>query len=240
MEITRSTIILIVVICLLFGLIAWLLFRSLKKAAYDKENNKAILDSIRKSFETQMYSINDRLIQTEERWRDVNHLLLRNEYVHNDSPLELGKRVVYSDFLRANGIDENDLIIDPRQVFVLTPFHDQFAEDYQVIKEVCVNSGYKCLRGDEIYVKGDIFPEMLRLIVKSLLVIANINGRNPNVMYELGIAQALNKPVILVADNPTNIPFNIKSQRFLIYQDYNELTEHLRDELLNIFKRSNN
>lgn len=240
MGITKTTVIFIVIICVLFALIAWVLFRTLKKAAYDKENNKAILDSIRKSFETQMYGINDRLIQTEERWRDVNHLLLRNEYVHNDSPLTVDKRVAYTDFLSVNGINENDLIIDPRQIFVLTPFHDKFAEDYQVIKQACVNAGYKCLRGDEIYIKGDIFPEMLRLIVRSALVIANINGRNPNVMYELGIAQALNKSVILIADNPSKIPFNIKSQRFLIYKDYNELSEYLRDELLNIFKRSNN
>lgn len=240
MEITKATIIFIVVIVLLFAVIAWLLFRNLKKSAYDKDNNKAVLDSIRKSFETQMYSLNDRLIQTEERWRDVNHLLLRNEYVHNNSPLDLDQKIVYTDFLQANGIVENDLVTDPRQIFVLTPFHDQFAEDYQVIKQTCLNSGYKCLRGDEIYVKGDIFPEMLRLIVKSALVIANINGRNANVMYELGIAQALNKPVILLANNPSKIPFNIKSQRFLIYEDYSELAEALRKELLDIFKNNKN
>lgn len=236
MEITKTTIVFIAVICLLFGIIAWLLYRSLKKAAYDKENNKAILDSIRDSIEAQMYSLNDRLVQTEERWRDVNHLLLRDEYVQNESPLALDQKVNYNDFLKANGIVENDLITDARQVFVLTPFHDEFAEDYQVIKQACTNIGYKCLRGDEIYVKGDIFPEMLRLIVKSTLIIANINGRNPNVMYELGIAQALNKPVILLASNPTKIPFNIKSQRFIIYKDYNELSETLRKELLDIFK----
>jgi hypothetical protein len=237
MEISKATIIFIIIACILFAIVIWLLFRNLKKSNYDKQNNKAILDSIRHSLETQIYGLNDRLIQTEERWRDVNHLLLRDEYVHNRSPFNLNQKVVYTDFLSANGISENDLIIDSRLIFVLTPFHDHFAEDYEVIKNICVSAGFKCLRGDEIFAKGDIFPEMLKLIIKSALVIANINGRNANVMYELGVAQALGKPVILLADNPSKIPFNIQSQRFLIYENYNELSTALRDELLNIFKR---
>ena len=48
-----------------------------------------------------------------------------------------------------------------------------------VIREVCTNKGFKCVRGDETYFKGDIFSQMLKLIVKSNLIIANINGRKP-------------------------------------------------------------
>lgn len=237
MELSNLTLMLTVIVSVVFTLTVFFLFKYLKKAKYDKDNNKAVLDSIRHSFETQIYSLNDRLVQSEERWKDVNHLLLRNEYIHNDSPLKLDQKIFYSDFLRANGITENDLIIDSRLIFVLTPFHDRYSEDYRIIKDVCISSGYKCLRGDEIYVKGDIFPEMLRLIIQSSLIIANIDGRNSNVMYELGIAQALNKAVILIAKNPSEIPFNIRSKRFIIYENYNDLTNTLRKELLNVFKK---
>lgn len=234
MQIETTNILIIAGITLFVGLIAYLLIVNRKKAEYDSKNQKAILDEVRNSFEKQMYALNDRLIQSEERWRDVNHLLLRDEYRENKTPISNSRKTYYSEFLRANGISENDLVIDTRLIFILTPFNDNYAEDYNVVREVCTSAGFKCFRGDETYFKGDIFPQMLKLIVKSNLIIANINGRNPNVLYELGIAQALDKPVILISREPEKLPIDIKSKRFLIYRDYKELQEMIRQELINI------
>lgn len=69
---------------------------------------------------------------------------------------------------------------------------------------------------------------------KANLIIANINGRNANVMYELGIAQAMDKPVLLVSKDPESLPVDIKSKRFLIYSDYENLKNLIRNELINI------
>lgn len=234
MESQYITILFAVITSGLITLVAFLLYKNLKKNRYDKEENKALLESIRKSLENKMYGINERLVLNEERWRDVNHLLVRNEYNENATPISNSKRVSYSNFLASNGIKENDLLIDNRLIFILTPFHDSFYEDYKVIKDVCSSAGYKCKRGDEDYFKGDIFPEMLKLIVKSNLIIANINGRNSNVMYELGIAQALDKPVLLISREPENLPIDVKSKRFLIYKTYPELQKLIRAELINL------
>jgi hypothetical protein len=218
---------------LIVALITWFLSRKLKKTNYNESEKKVTLESIRASLESQMYSINDRLIQNEERWKDVNHLLLRGEYLTNNTPLNNAQRTYYSQFLKANGIVENDLIIDSKLIFVLTPFHPKFDEDFLAIREACTALGYKCIRGDESNFKSDIFAEILKIIVASRLVIANVNGRNSNVMYELGIAQALDKPVILVSSEPQNLPTDIKSKRFFIYANYKELQEMLRSELSN-------
>lgn len=214
--------------------IAFLFFNRLKKAKYDSDQNKAVLESIRNSIEKQIYNLNDRLILNEERWRDVNHLLLRNEYIGNSTPITNSRQTYYSDFLKANGITQNDLLIDNRLVFILTPFHDNYAVDYHIIRDTCSQSGFNAFRGDEKYIKGDIFPEMLKLIVKANLIIANINGRNPNVLYELGIAQALDKTVILISSEPEKLPIDIKSKRFLVYSNYTELQEMIRKELQNL------
>jgi len=239
MEIDNITLLATAVVSVLVALVAFILFQNLKKSRYDKQNHQVLLESIRHSLEKQMYGINDRLVLNEERWRDVNHLLLRKDYIENNSPISKDRKIYYSEFLKANGLTENDLIIDDRLIFILTPFHDKYTEDYKVIREVCTSAGYKCYRGDETYFKGDIFPEMLKLIVKSNLIIANVNGRNPNVLYELGIAQALDKDVILISREPEKLelPIDIKSKRFLIYSDYNELQEMIRQELINV--RSN-
>lgn len=233
-DISNISMLLIALVSVIIAAITFLFYYRLKKAKYDTEHNKAVLESIRSSIEKQMYNLNDRLILNEERWKDVNHLLLKNEYIKNTSPITNSRETYYSDFLKANGITQNDLIIDTRLIFILTPFHDNFFEDYKVIRDTCKQSGFNAYRGDENFIKGDIFPEMLKLIVKANLIIANINGRNPNVLYELGIAQALDKPVILISREHEKLPIDIKSKRFLIYTDYTELQEMIRQELTNL------
>jgi hypothetical protein len=137
--------------------------------------------------------------------------------------------------LKANNINENDLVIDEKFIFLLTPLHPKFLQEYLAIRDACQTSGFDCMRGDEKqFDQLDIFPQMLKYIVKAKVIIANINGRNANVMYELGIAHALDKHIILVSHQPNEIPIDIKTKRFLIYEDLNHLKELLRVELLNI------
>lgn len=236
MEINLITTIIIVALSILITSIVVFLYSKMKKSSYDKDNNKVILESIRSSLEQQMYGLNDRLIQSEERWKDVNHLLIKNEYSEKKFPSNNENEIHYSNFLKENGIEQNDLIIDNKLIFIITPFHDKYYEDYKVIRDVCTQNGFKAYRGDETYFKSDIFPEMLKLIVKSSLIIANINGRNSNVLYELGIAQALDKPVLLISKEPNNLPIDIKSKRFLIYSSYADLQEKIRAELFNLTK----
>lgn len=225
------TIIVIIFSSVVITLFAVLLYRKLSKSSYDKDENIAILESIRESLEKKMYSINDRLVLNEERWRDVNHLLLTKEYLDSSFPVGESRKIHYSDFLKANGISENELNIDNRLIFVLTPFNGIFYDEFMIIRDTCQDLGFKCIRGDEKEFKGDIFPEMLKYIARARIIIANINGRNPNVLYELGVAQAMDKSVILISKEPKELPIDIQSQRFLIYSDSDSLKRSLKGEL---------
>lgn len=231
MEIDNLYIIITAIASISISVVAFLLYLNLRKGRYDKENNKAILESIRESLEQKMYSLNDRMVQNEERWRDVNHLLLTKKYLESERSIRESRKIYYSEFLKANGISENELNIDNRLVFVLTPFNDTFYDEFMIIRDTCEDVGFKCFRGDEKEFKGDIFPEMLRYIASARIVIANINGRNPNVLYELGVAQAMDKSVILISKEPKDLPIDIQSQRFLIYSDSDSLRESLKVEL---------
>lgn len=220
---------------LLIAITTVLVFINQKKAHYDERNRKVFFEEVRDSMEKQIYMLNERLMKNDERWKDINHLLLRKEYT-DDRPIILNKKVILNDFLKSNGISEKDLIIDKELIFVLTPFNSLFEDDYSKIRNVCLNVGFKCFRGDEEFFSSDIFPEMLRFIIKANLIIANLNGKNPNVLYELGIAQALDKPVILIAKNPENLPIDIKSKRFLIYKNLDELDLLLKNELIKLLR----
>lgn len=63
------------------------------------------------------------------------------------------------------------------------------------------------------------------------MIVANIDGRNPNVFYELGIAHALGKEVILIAKSVEEVPFDIRSNKLIIYKDIQELSASLKKEL---------
>lgn len=199
-----------------------------KKSKYDLKNERAELEFFRDSIEKRMYELNRKLVTNDERWQDVNHMFLNRKYEKEFS----GNTVVLNNFLRSNGVTKADLDVNKRMVFVLTPFNDEFAIDYSVIKETCSQVGLDCIRGDEKYFSTDIFAEMLKYIVKANIIIANINGRNSNVLYELGVAQALGKSVILLSKTPESLPIDIKSKRFLIYRNFSELQENLKLELI--------
>ncbi len=231
MEILNSTIIITVVISVFVSLMALYLYSKLKKKKYNEQENKVILEDIRNSLEQKIYNLNDRMVQNEERWRDVNHLLLTKHYVDKEDSTKALFKVNYTRFLKVNGIYENGLNIDNRLVFVLTPFNDRYYQEYMTIRGICESEGFKCYRGDENRIEGDIFPYMLRHIVQARMIIANINGRNPNVLYELGVAQAMDKSVILISKEPKDLSIDIQSQRFLIYRDSDSLGSSLKTEL---------
>jgi hypothetical protein len=48
-----------------------------------------------------------------------------------------------------------------------------------------------------------------------------MTNRNPNVFYELGLAHALEKPVVLVSSNEADVPFDLQHIR-VIYYDVND------------------
>jgi hypothetical protein len=73
---------------------------------------------------------------------------------------------------------------------------------------------YKVIRGDEIDQPGIITSQVLRAIQDSHLVLADLTGHNPNVLYELAIRHAIEKPIIHVIDQKiSKITFDIAGFR---------------------------
>ena len=52
------------------------------------------------------------------------------------------------------------------------------------------------------------------------MLIAELTSRNPNVFYELGLAHALQKPVVLVSSNEDDVPFDLQHIRVIYYDLY--------------------
>ncbi len=70
--------------------------------------------------------------------------------------------------------------------------------------------------------EGNISDQMFREIFQADLCVVLISGYNPNVFYELAIAQAAGRPVILLAEEGQNLPFDIKDLRTIYYNLWSE------------------
>ena len=65
---------------------------------------------------------------------------------------------------------------------------------------------------------GLITDQFWRGIRRADVVVADITGSNPNVFYELGLAHALGKEVLIVAQGVERPPFDVSTARLLRYE----------------------
>jgi nucleoside 2-deoxyribosyltransferase len=74
------------------------------------------------------------------------------------------------------------------------------------------------LRADtDIFGTGKIIDQIWSGINNASVLVAELTGRNPNVLYELGLAHALRKPVVLVSSNEQDVPFDVRHVRVIYY-----------------------
>lgn len=64
---------------------------------------------------------------------------------------------------------------------------------------------------------GTIDQLIYKKIVKYDLLIGDLRGLNPNVMYEVGLRHAFNSPILLLKDVKTELPFNISTSFYIDY-----------------------
>lgn len=102
--------------------------------------------------------------------------------------------------------------------FVIMSFSPEYESVYrQLIKPAAEPFGLKVLRADDIYSPGVITEQIRAAIHQSVICIADVTGKNPNVLYEVGIAHTLGKPTILLTQSVEQIPFDLRAFRVVIY-----------------------
>ena len=118
------------------------------------------------------------------------------------------------------------------EVFVIMPFSSDLDDIYFLgIREIARILGYSCLRTDEIEFVGDVRSKILDCISNCKVLIAEVTNKNPNVYYEVGYADALKKPVILITKHISSSTFDIIGLNHIIYKNIQDLREKLRNRL---------
>ena len=103
--------------------------------------------------------------------------------------------------------------------FVMQPFGGTLGGYYEsIFKPAIDQAGLTPVRADaEIFATGKIMDQIWRGIRSANVLVAELTTKNPNVFYELGLAHALEKPVVLVSSNQEDVPFDLRHIRVILY-----------------------
>ena len=116
-------------------------------------------------------------------------------------------------------------------VSVMIPFAAEYNTVYDAIRQTCNTLNLTCYRADDLWANSTIIQDIFDLLFVSHIVIVDYTGRNPNVLYETGIAHTLGKVVIPITQSYEDIPSDLKPHRALKYLPNNEGLEELKDGL---------
>ena len=125
--------------------------------------------------------------------------------------------------------------------FVIMPISDQgdyppehFKKVYeQIFKPAIIDAGYEPFRVDEDRISTPIIGKIFEEIQACPIAICDLSNKNPNVLYELGLRQAYDKPVVLVKDEKTQNIFDVSGINTIMYSS-DRLYEHVMADRKNI------
>lgn len=107
--------------------------------------------------------------------------------------------------------------IETELVAVMMPFNAAFNAVHEGIHRACAAAGYRCLRVDNIWEESTVIQDIFNLIFRAHVVVVDFTGKNPNVMYETGIAHTLGKHVVPISQSLDDVPFDMAHHRILKY-----------------------
>lgn len=109
--------------------------------------------------------------------------------------------------------------VDRGLCFVAMPFGSPELDDIyeKIVKRAITECKLRCKRSDDMF--GPVVAVDIRKSIESArLVVADLTDKNPNVVYEVGIAHALNKDVLLLTPSMDDVPFDLRHRRVLEYK----------------------
>ena len=237
-EMEFSTDAIIIIVLLLQLVVAIVLIQiSIKRLEKKIEihDSASIIKYQREQMENRIYDATEKLMADTIHFADTNHLLLD---ASTSNSLEVKREVPNYSYFNDLGIMPTDFDVKDKTILCLMPFNNKYNTLYSTIKHSCSYCGYECQRTDDEKLENNVNLRryIITRIIQAQAVVAVLDGRNPNVMYEIGIAHAIGKLVILLVkrEKSSDLPENLKGNRLLIYRDEDDLYSQLTTTLTSV------
>jgi hypothetical protein len=127
--------------------------------------------------------------------------------------------------------DSIQLDITKPLCFVVMPFVSELTYVYRTIQEIVEKAGLRCVRGDERTIARPIIDDIRADIATADLVLVDFTGKNPNVYYEAGLADAWKKKWIVIAQSTDDLAFDVRHVRTILYSNTMGADVKFKDDL---------
>ncbi len=114
----------------------------------------------------------------------------------------------------------------------------------EILAESIKSAGFEPRLVSEADSVAVIHGTIVQNIFEDPIIVCDVSSRNPNVMFELGMRLAFDKPVVIVKDEATNYAFDtgviehIPYPKSLHYRDIGIFKEKLRIKILNTAEKA--
>lgn len=127
-----------------------------------------------------------------------------------------------------------------KKIFAAMPFAPKYDDTFLVaMQPATIDAGAVCERVDHTSHYGDVVTQIKDMISNSSVMIADLSESRPNVCYEIGLAEAQEKPVIQICSTDfEKLPFDLRNNSTIKYSigQASRLQKRLITELKKIFK----
>lgn len=128
-----------------------------------------------------------------------------------------------------------------RTAFMIMPFLPDFNEIWTCIQDGMEQVDLEISRVDSKLLPGPIIKRIYKNIEDADYIVADLTGKNPNVLHELGYAHAYEKIVITLTQNSKDVPRRLQGDQYIRYSANNwNGDEKLKEDLKQIVNNIKN
>ncbi len=99
-----------------------------------------------------------------------------------------------------------------------------------IIIPACTKAGFKPIRADDVKESNFIHLDILQKLLDCPMAVCDLSSSNPNVLFELALRQAFDKPVTLIQELGTKQIFDIAPLRYTEYRKERVYHEVIEDQ----------